>query len=243
NRLAVIHERTRSDGQTLFLTQSHVSHLSGDDFGHVAHPTFFNIQRQHPYRSIVLTLYKIADDGRRICFRWVRLDISLTGPTEVTQDEVQVLLGHKGYRVHDAVLCVDRSGSSLVSALESVNIGTRPSSYSVVVSSSIGPVAKGALGCAVGPVVVTSSTHSSVNSNCGSAGTTLAATVTCSVGGSALDSSLVSRVCSSVEHSLRGRIEPTGVSSVSSRKTTNSSSVTMTSYCSRTASTVRTSPA
>src|SRR5262249_45527097 len=64
----------------LFLTPSYLLHSSRDD---------------------------VADDGGGICFRWVSLDVSLTGPTEVTKNEVQVLLGHEGYRAHDAVLCVD----------------------------------------------------------------------------------------------------------------------------------------
>src|SRR5262245_1359916 len=107
SRLAVrLHERARSGGQQLLLTPGHVLHLSGDDVRYVPHPTFFDIQRQNSYGSIVLPPQQITDDGRGICFRRVSLDISLTGPTEVTKDEVQVLLGHKGYRAHDAVLCV-----------------------------------------------------------------------------------------------------------------------------------------
>jgi hypothetical protein len=38
-----LNERARSGGQPLFLTPRHVSHLSGDDFRYVAHPTFFDI--------------------------------------------------------------------------------------------------------------------------------------------------------------------------------------------------------
>jgi hypothetical protein len=40
----------------LFLMPSHVSHLSGDDFRHIPHPTLFDIQCQNSHGAIVLPL-------------------------------------------------------------------------------------------------------------------------------------------------------------------------------------------
>jgi hypothetical protein len=46
--------------------------------------------------------------------RRVRLDISLTGGTEVAKDEVQVLFGCEGCRAHDAeLLPLRKSGPNL----------------------------------------------------------------------------------------------------------------------------------
>jgi hypothetical protein len=49
-----LNERTRSDGEPLSLTSSHVLHLNGDDSRHIPNPTFFYIQRQNSNGSIVL---------------------------------------------------------------------------------------------------------------------------------------------------------------------------------------------
>src|SRR5262249_36949365 len=117
----------------LFLTPSYLLHSSRDD---------------------------VADDGGGICFRWVSLDVSLTGRTEVTKDEVQVLLGHEQYRAHDAVLC-DDWGRQCVLGFEDRQHRAKYLSHlhSIVRMSSTGSAAVG-IRRAAGPVVVTGSLRS-----------------------------------------------------------------------------------
>jgi MFS family permease len=70
----------------------------------VLHPPFLGIERQHPHRSTVLALEEFADDGGSVRLSWVGLDIGPTIVTEITKNEVQVLIGRrrKRYRTHDA---------------------------------------------------------------------------------------------------------------------------------------------
>jgi hypothetical protein len=114
-RIAVrLNESTGPAGQLLSIAPRHVLRLGCDELRHVSDPTFLHIKRRDPDRSIVLPVYEIADDGRGVCLAWVRLDISLTGGTEVAKDEVQVLFGCEGCRAHDAeLLPLRKSGPNL----------------------------------------------------------------------------------------------------------------------------------
>ena len=56
------------------------------------------IERQHPQRSTVLALQKFANNSRSVRLSWVGLDISPTIATEITKNEVHVLIGRRRKR-------------------------------------------------------------------------------------------------------------------------------------------------